>query len=73
MQPHPVSDVNPCDSMSWLRRRTPSVSEDRAFGSSDFGMMGKLERYVSQIRDSMSSRKASGQPLSLPSSDLAPV
>jgi hypothetical protein len=60
MQPHPVSDVKPCESISWLRRRTPSVIEDIASGVLFRGMGVKLERYVIHILDSKSFRNASG-------------
>lgn len=44
MQPHPVSDVKPCESMSWLRIRTPSVMDDVASGVSFRGMGVKFDR-----------------------------
>lgn len=44
MQPHPVSEVKPSGSMSWLRRRTPSVIEDMASGVFVRGMGAKFER-----------------------------
>jgi hypothetical protein len=62
MQPHPVSEVKPFESTSWLLRRTPSVIEDDALGSSDLGIVGKFDLYVSQILDSKSSRKELGHP-----------
>jgi hypothetical protein len=64
IQPHPVSEVNPFESTSWLLRRTPSVIEDDALGSSDLGIVEKFDLYVSQILDSKSSRKELGQPWS---------
>lgn len=63
MQPHPVSDVKPCESISWLRRRTPSVIDDVASGLLLRGIGANCERYVIHIRDSKSARKASGQAL----------
>jgi len=62
MQPQPVSDVNPVGPDSCDFKRNPRDMPDVADGSADFGIGGKLERYVSQIRDSKSSRKADGQP-----------
>lgn len=63
MQPQPVSDVKPFGSMSWLRRRTPSVMRDVASGVSLRGIGTKFERYVIHILDSKSLRNASGQVL----------
>lgn len=60
-----MSDVKPCDSTNWLRRRTLSVIDEWALRSSDLGIGVKFDRYVIQIFDSKSSRKASGQPYAL--------
>lgn len=69
MQPHPVSDVNPVGSTSWLRKRTASDIDDSALGSCDLGMMGKPERYVSHILASKSSKNEAGHPPSSTYSD----
>ena len=69
IQPHPVSLVNP----PWLPSCLSLVEKDMALvalGSDDLAIEGKLERYVSHILDSTSSRKAAGQPLAIPSSLL---
>lgn len=63
IQPHPVSEVKPCDSISWVLRRTPNVIKDVASGEWLRGMGAKLERYVIHIRDSKSIKKASGHAL----------
>jgi hypothetical protein len=63
IHPQPVSEVKPFGSTSWLRSRTLRVILLTALGSCDFGIGGKLERYVNQIRDSKSSRNVEGQPL----------
>lgn len=62
MQPHPVSEVNPFDSVNWLLRRTLNVMEDVPPRLSGLGIGGKLDRYVIQIFDSKSVRNVSGQP-----------
>jgi hypothetical protein len=66
IQPHPVSDVNPPWSTSWLRNRTERDMDDRAFGSCDFAMAGKFDLYVSHILASKSSKKGEGHPPSSP-------
>jgi hypothetical protein len=66
MHPHPVSDVKPWESMSWLRRRTPRVMDDVASGVLLRGIGAKLDRYVIHILDSKSSRNAFGHELGLP-------
>lgn len=65
MHPHPVSDVNPWESMSWLRRRTPRVMDEVASGVLLRGIGGKCDRYVIHILDSKSSRNAFGHELGL--------
>jgi len=62
MQPQPLSDVNPVGPENCDFKRSPRDIPDVADGSADFGIGGKFERYVSQIRDSKSLRKADGQP-----------
>jgi len=62
MHPQPVSDVKPVGPDSCDFKRNPRDMPDVANGSADFGIGSKFERYVSQIRDSKSSRKADGQP-----------
>lgn len=65
MHPQPVSEVKPPCSVSWLRSRTEKLIEAFAFGSCDFGMAGKPERYENHSFDSKSSRNACGQPPSV--------
>lgn len=62
MQPQPVSEVKPSGLPNWLRSRTVKLIAAEALGSCDFGIGGKLERYVIHIRASKSSKKAEGQP-----------
>ena len=69
IHPHPVSDVNPAWSTSWVRSRTARDIEDNAFGSCDLGINGKFERYVSHILASKSSKKDEGHPPSFPFPD----
>lgn len=63
IQPHPVSEVKPCESISWVLRRTPNVIKDVASDEWLRGIGVKLERYVIHIRDSKSIKKASGHAL----------
>jgi hypothetical protein len=65
MQPHPASDVKPAWSTNWLLSLTENVIAATAFGSWDFGMSGKFDRYVNHILDSKSSRNEGGHPSSL--------
>lgn len=65
MHPHPVSDVKPCGSMSWLLSRTPSVMLEFVSWLSDLGIGTKFDRYVIQGRDSKSDMKDSGHPRSV--------
>jgi hypothetical protein len=44
MQPQPVSDVKLCESINWLRRRTPSDIEEVASGVLFRGIGVKLDR-----------------------------
>ena len=70
MQPHPVSLVKP----SLLPRLRSLVVNDMwavACGCEERGIAGKLERYVSQILLSRSSRNSAGQPRSASSSACA--
>lgn len=70
IQPHPVSLVKP----PWLPSCFNRVANDMplvAAGSLDFGIGGKLLRYVSHILVSTSSRKGPGQPLERASSRSA--
>ena len=62
IQPHPVSDVKPCESISWLLNRTPNVILEFASWFWCLGIGSKLDRYVIQSLDSKSDTNASGHP-----------
>jgi hypothetical protein len=74
MQPHPVSEVKPWESISWVLKRTVRVIGWLVPSLSGVGIGVKLDRYVIHIFDSMSETNASGQPWAVTSSEvLVPV
>lgn len=64
MHPQPVSDENPVWSPNEVLRRIAKDNAEAALGSVDLGITSNPVRYVIHIRDSKSSKKAGGQPLS---------
>lgn len=57
-----MSDVKPCESISWLLNRTPNVILEPASWFWCLGIGSKLDRYVIQSLDSKSDTNASGHP-----------